>query len=149
MIIIADMLRTTRAVSSQLRDNCPLHHMYSTASIPHQPSHQQDHSYRCQQDHIKSPSSRLSPRIHLSRPTPQSHHQLILNAPGEKIPYPPFPSLRSTFSLCAIFFFRWTSKASTPIPGPALYSFPGQSRHLILGKYLKRTVLPVKSVNAG
>ena len=47
---------------------------------------------------------------------------------------PPAANLLSKFSLCNR-FLKCTSNASTPLPGPGLYCFPGQSRHRILGRY--------------
>lgn len=43
------------------------------------------------------------------------------------------PTRLLTFSLCAL-FFKWTAKFSALSPGPGVYSFPGQSMHLILGR---------------
>lgn len=43
-------------------------------------------------------------------------------------------SLSSTRSLCCR-FLRWTSKFSTVVPGPGVYSLPGQSRQRMRGRY--------------
>ena len=49
--------------------------------------------------------------------------------------YPSFFTRASTSSLCRR-FRRCTSNPSTLSPGPGVYTFVGQSRHLIRGRYL-------------
>lgn len=60
--------------------------------------------------------------------------QLFYKSPdlSDGILHRPLPCLPSTLSRC-IRFLKCTSKSSTTFPGVAVYSFPGQSLHLILG----------------
>lgn len=73
---------------------------------------------------------------HTSLPSP-CFHNIQLSAHPPPLPPPPYapppPFLSSTLARCTR-FFKCTSKSCTTVPGIVVYTLPGQSLHLILGK---------------